>query len=109
MGSVLVAAALVVASAAGSAFAADGKALFLSHGCDKCHAVSTHDVTATAKSEKMRGPDLATVDLGGDAAWIVQLVTKQTLLDGKKHKGTFKGDEADLRTIAEWIKGLKSE
>jgi cytochrome c551/c552 len=108
MKSVLVA-ALVVACAAGSALAADGKALFLSHGCDKCHAVSTHDIAATAKSEKMRGPDLATVDITGDAAWIVQVVTKQTLLDGKKHKGTFKGDAADLRTIAEWIKGLKSE
>ena len=103
----LVVSILFVVLSSGYARAADGQALFVSYGCDKCHAVSTHGIKATAKSEKMRGPDLAEASPKHDAAWIVRLVTKEELVDGKKHKGSFKGSDEDLAAIAEWVAGLK--
>ena len=105
----LIATTLTLFISAGYAFADDGKDLFVSSGCNKCHSVSTQGIEATAKSEKMRGPDLAKAGGKHEAAWIVGLVTKQELLDGKKHKGKFKGSDADLQVIATWVASLKEE
>ncbi len=98
----------VIALLTTPAFSADdaGKDEFLAQGCNKCHSVSTQDIEATIKSEKMRGPDLATAE-DHEAAWIVQYVNKEVQLNDKDHKAPFKGTAEQLETVANWVASLK--
>lgn len=90
---------------AASAAEADGQKIFLADKCNMCHDVSTVGITATTKSEKMKGPDL--VNLGKDAEWIAKLLKKEVDINGKKHTKTFAGKPEELKTLAEWIAAQK--
>jgi cytochrome c551/c552 len=46
------------------ALAADGKAVFLDKKCNKCHTVSSASIE---KTSKLKGPDLTTEAIKGDA------------------------------------------
>jgi len=91
--------------ASGVASAADGKEIFLAQKCNMCHDVSSAQITATTKSEKMKGPNLT--GIGKDAAWITQYIKKEVDLNGKKHMKGFTGPDGDLSTLATWIAGQK--
>ncbi len=80
---------------------ADGKAIFLSQKCNMCHDVSSAGITATTKSEKMKGPDLK--NLKQDADWIGKFLKKEVDLNGQKHKKTFTGNQAELKTLVDWL------
>lgn len=84
-------------------FAADGKQAFLDGSCNRCHAVSAHDIEATAKSKSMRGPDLSSIGKDRDAAWINKYLNKEVDADGKRHRATFQGSDEDRMAIAEWL------
>jgi cytochrome c551/c552 len=92
----------VVANAAD----ADGKAVFMDQKCDMCHDVSTVGITATTKSEKIKGPDL--VNLKQDAEWMAQYLKKEVDLEGKKHSKAYKGDDAALNAMVSWMLAQKS-
>lgn len=87
---------------------ADGKQVFLDNNCNRCHAVSSHDIEATVKSERMRGPDLSDVGETRDPEWIAKFIAKEVELDGKTHRIPYKGSDEDLKAIAEWLASQKS-
>lgn len=84
-----------------------GKAAFLEAKCDRCHSIASADITATVKSEKMKGPDLDRIGTTRDAAWIQQFVKKEIKLEDKDHRTSWKGSDEDLGTITEWLASLK--
>ncbi|GAB4239456.1 MAG: hypothetical protein Kow00109_14240 [Acidobacteriota bacterium] len=96
--------AVAVAAQEGSG-GADGKAIFLAQKCNMCHDVSTVGITATTKSEKMKGPDLK--GIGKDVDWIMKYLKKEVDLDGKKHTKKFTGSDDELKVLAEWIAAQK--
>ncbi len=103
--SLLAAALLVVgafALAAPTAEGADGKEVFLAQKCNLCHAVSSAGIEATTKSEKLKGPDLSTVELP-DAATLAAYLKKEQEIDGKKHSKQFTGSDEELQALIAWL------
>jgi cytochrome c2 len=88
---------------------ADGKALFEANKCNMCHAVKAAGIEAKVKSEKMMGPDLGGVSSRHEADWIIQFVKKEVQLEGKDHKGAFKGSDDDLKAMITWLDGQTGE
>lgn len=98
--------ALVLVVAAASIAAADGKKAFLDNSCDRCHSVEAHDIEATVKSERMRGPDLSETGKTRDADWFAGYLAKDLDLEGKPHRAMYRGSDEDLRTISDWLASL---
>ncbi len=86
----------------------DGQEKFVEHKCNKCHAVSSAEIKATAKSEKMHGPDLSEVDEQRDADWVKSYVLKEVKLNEKNHKGKWEGPKKDLEAISLWVASIES-
>lgn len=84
-----------------------GKNLFLAQKCDMCHGVSGAGIAATTKSEKLKGPDLSAF-VPKDPAAFEAFLRLQGELAGKKHKKEFKGSEAELKAILDWLKEQKA-
>ena len=101
---VLVGFAAATFALASPAAAADGKEVFLAQKCDMCHSVSTAGITATTKSEKMKGPDLVGVVQAHDPAWVADVVRKKIEVNGKKHTKEFKGTDEELTALIDWLK-----
>ena len=89
--------------------AADGKQTFLDNNCNRCHAVSAHDIEATVKSASMKGPDLSKAGKDRDADWLEQFLAKEVDIGGKKHSSTYRGTDEDRRAIAEWLAEQRGE
>ena len=100
---------LLALAASTDSSADDGKQAFLDNNCNRCHAVSTHGIEATAKSESMRGPDLSTTGESRDAAWFESYLEKEVDVDGKKHRATYRGSDEERKVIAEWLAARKPE
>ncbi len=114
-----------------------GLTLFKKGGCNECHSISalnvqkeakkkadpaaqasaeakkeTTDPAASASTEakkKKDPPDLSGVGLEKDAKWISAFLNKEETLNGEKHEKRFKGTEADRRTLAMFLAGLKTK
>jgi cytochrome c peroxidase len=110
-----------------------GLTLFKKGGCNECHAISALGVQKEAKkksegaaqpaepaepaatdadSKKKKdkeAPDLSGAGLEHDAKWISAFLNKEETLNGEKHEKRFKGTEADRRTIAMFLAGLKTK
>jgi cytochrome c551/c552 len=82
------------------AFAADGKAVFLDKKCNKCHTVSSASI---AKTSKLKGPDLTTEPIKGDAKLLKGYLKKQEMINAKKHGTAFTGSDEDLDTVIAWV------
>jgi cytochrome c2 len=111
--SVLAAAALLPIAIPGAGPRADdakldGKAVFLEVKCNMCHAVSAASIEAKAKPE-MQGPDLTGVTERLEPAQIQAFVKKEAEHDGKKHKAPWKGTDAQLQAIVDWLGTCKTE
>lgn len=90
--------------------AGDGKALFISNKCNSCHTISAQGVQKIKSDEEETGkkpPDLSHVGKEKDAKWIKGYLMKTETLNGKKHKKAWKGSDADLTTLADWLATLK--
>lgn len=85
--------------------AKDGKQIFLDQKCNMCHGVSTAQITATTKSEKMKGPDL--VNVKEDAKTLTAYLKKTADLNGKKHAKEVKLSDPELNTLVTWILAQK--
>jgi len=85
--------------------AKDGKQIFLDQKCNMCHSVPTAGITATTKSEKMKGPDL--VNVKEDAKTLTAFLKRTADLDGKKHPKEVKLSDADLSALINWILAQK--
>ena len=96
----------MAATAAEEAAEPAGKAAFLLHKCNLCHAVPAAAVEAKTKSEKMRASDLGG-PIETDFETLAAFLRKEAPLDGEEHKQAFKGTDEELQTIVDWLAGLK--
>lgn len=93
------------AQAEGSGTAGGGQAVFMAQKCNMCHDVSTVGITATAKSEKVKGGDI--VNLGENAEFWAKYLKKEVEYEGKKHSKGYTGTDADLKVLTEWMMAQK--
>ncbi len=96
-------AAVLILAGAASGLAADGKELFVSQKCGLCHTIAAAGITATTKSEKMKGPQLDGVVAEKGVEWTLKFLHKEVELDGKKHGKEIKLSDADLKTLIDWL------
>jgi cytochrome c5 len=85
--------------------AKDGKQLFMDQKCNMCHSVPPAGITATTKSEKMKGPDL--VNVKQDAKTLTAFLKKTADIGGKKHPKEVKLSDQELNTLVTWILAQK--
>ncbi len=111
---VLMAATLTVLAAAPARVLAagetgpPGKEIFLAQKCSLCHSVGSQGIEAQTKSEKIKGPDLSNVGGSHLAPWITQWLKKEVAnTDGKKHPKEWKGTDAELQQLVDWLASLK--
>jgi mono/diheme cytochrome c family protein len=97
--------AVVIALAtASSVLAADGKEIFVAQKCSLCHTIAAAGITATTKSEKMKGPALDGVVAEKGVEWTLKFLHKEVELEGKKHgKDISKLSDADLKVLVDWL------
>lgn len=80
----------------------DGKQIFLAQKCNLCHSVSPAGITATTKSEKMKGPDLAG-ESKRDAKLLNGYLRKTADINGKKHVKHFTGSDEEIGALIAWL------
>jgi cytochrome c551/c552 len=83
----------------------DGKKLFVDKKCTACHSVSSQDIT----TKKKDASDLSNAGALGDAEFFAKYLAKKEKIDGKEHKAPWKGTDAELKTISEWLAGLETK
>ena len=94
-----------MACIAASLFAQDGKALFEEKKCARCHSVDSQNIAYTGKKE---AHDLSkTGESGLDKAAMIAYLKKETEHNGKTHKLKFKGEDAELDKLVDWLLTLK--
>jgi len=92
-----------------------GQQVFVAHECQMCHTVYSAGIgeppakDAKKEDEETEGPpDLSLAGTGRTAEWISLFLQKKEALNEKKHMLTFKGDDEELATLANWILTLKA-
>jgi mono/diheme cytochrome c family protein len=83
----------------------DGKKIFVDKKCGTCHSVTSQDLT----SKKKDASDLSDAGEKGNAEFMAKYLTKKEKIDGKEHKAAWKGTDEELKTLSEWLAGLKPE
>jgi mono/diheme cytochrome c family protein len=92
-----------VAAAAEGPKVLDGKQIFLAQKCSLCHDVSSSDIKATTKSEKMKGPDLTGAASKRDARLLNDYLRKKAEINGKKHGKEFTGSDEEIGALIAWL------
>ncbi len=82
-----------------------GRAAFLDHRCNVCHAVEAAGIEAKAKEP---GPDLTGYSTE-DLAALGRYLRKEEARDGEDHTKTFKGTDEELAVIVDWLASLAAE
>lgn len=80
----------------------DGKQIFLAQKCNLCHSVPPAGITATTKSEKMKGPDLTGL-AKRDAKLLNGYLRKTADINDKKHIKQFTGSDEELGAMIAWL------
>ena len=83
----------------------DGKQIFFDSKCNTCHTVTSNKIT----SKKDDAIDLSNAGSIGDAQLISNYLLKEAKINDKDHKVIFKGSEAELNTLSDWLSSLKTE
>lgn len=84
----------------------DGKAVFTEQKCDMCHSVTSKEVPSKKKSGAI---DLSNSGADGNEEFWGKYLKKENDIKGKKHPAAFKGNDADLLILSQWLASLKSE
>ncbi len=100
------AAAAMLFSTAVFAEQADGKKVFMDQKCNMCHSVSSAQIEATIKAEKMRGPDLAGVVKADNQSEMKDFLMQKTQIDGKKHPKKITSED-ELNALVSWLQMQK--
>lgn len=91
----------------------DGKTIFTDNKCQSCHTITALGVERkkSADDEKTEKdpPDLSGVGLERNAAWMAKYLLKKESIKDEKHLKKFKGSEADLAVLAQWLETLKTK
>ena len=88
-----------------------GKELLLKYKCVNCHSVKCAGLEKKAdpteeKSDKTP-PDLSSVGVSRTKEWITKYMLKKEMIKNVKHLKRFKGTEAELSQLADWLVTLK--
>ncbi|MDH3268760.1 MAG: c-type cytochrome [Ignavibacteria bacterium] len=83
----------------------DGKQIFIESKCNNCHTVTSNEIT----SKKDDATDLSNSGSVGDAEVIKTYLLKESQINDKNHKVKFKGSEAELNALSDWLVSLKIE
>lgn len=88
----------------------DGKSIFKTNKCDKCHTIESQSIAlnGTPPPGKLP-PDLSGVGLKHKAGWIKDWLLKEEELNGKKHLKKWTGSDDDLTTISTWLAAQKKK
>ena len=104
----MLAAATIGAASLTYTGAQDGKSIFVQNKCSNCHSITSQGIERSGKPEGDEKPsDLSTVGKKHNADWISKWLMKEETLDGKKHMKKFKGPDADLKILSDWLASLK--
>jgi CxxC motif-containing protein (DUF1111 family) len=83
----------------------DGKQIFIDSKCNNCHTVTSMEIT----SKKDDATDLSNASSIGDATLIKSYLLKEAKINDQDHKLKFKGSEAELNALINWLLTLKTE
>jgi hypothetical protein len=83
-----------------------GKLVFVDNKCTNCHTVKSANLTE--KKGSANAPDLSNVGSTLNAVDIMQFITKDKEINGKKHPIAFKGEKMDLYALSLWLESLKT-
>jgi len=98
-----------------------GKEIFTQYRCMACHSVKAQAIekkavveeeeapAAGAAAAKKKPPDLSGVGVERDAAWMTKWLLKQEKIDGLFHKKKFRGTDAELKSLTDWLATLKTD
>jgi cytochrome c551/c552 len=86
---------------ANSTEAKDGKTIFEEAKCATCHSIDSQGVETRKKTPKT--VDLSKLHGDHDAAFWMGYLKKDENLNDKKHPIAFKGDDADLEIMINWL------
>ncbi|MGB9702449.1 MAG: c-type cytochrome [Candidatus Kapaibacteriota bacterium] len=104
--SVVVLGSLTFAFTAGEAVT--GKDIFLNNKCNQCHSISSQGIESKVPGGKY--PDLSDVgNMKLEKEFLKKFLMKEESIDSKKHAIKFKGDDAELTTLVEWLQTLKKQ
>jgi len=85
--------------------AGDGKDMFVEKRCTRCHSIESQGVEYTGSKE---AHDLSEAGKAGlDKAAMKTYLMKESEHNGKKHKLKFKGEDAELEALVDWLLTLK--
>ena len=87
----------------------DGRAVYEAESCNLCHGVPTVGIAATARSERLKGPDLVNLSDHYEAEWLAKYVKKETDKEGRSHTRPFKGSDEELQALVDWLLEQKAE
>ena len=97
---------IVAAVFGGFALAEEAKDLFVSEKCVKCHSIDSQGIESTNKNPD-KVTDLSDAGNKVDKDALKPYLKKEAEMNGNKHKLKFKGDEATLDTLVNWLVTLK--
>jgi cytochrome c5 len=81
----------------------DGKKVFVDNKCSMCHTVTS----AGIESKKSDAVDLSKVGKDRTVEFLTKYLKKETKLNDKDHKASFKGSDEDLTILVQWLSTLK--
>ncbi len=84
-----------------------GSDLFVAKKCVKCHTVDSHQIKTTSKKDPSEISDLSKAGMEFHKTNLTAYIKKETMRNDKKHKFKFKGEEAELESLVEWVLTLK--
>lgn len=93
------------AFALGSNNDGDGKKIFIDNKCNMCHTVTSQGI----ESKKSDAVDLSEVGKDKTTEFLNKYLKKETKLNDKDHKASFKGNDQDLKILVDWLLTLKTE
>jgi mono/diheme cytochrome c family protein len=102
--------AVVVLHAAQGSKVLDGKQIFLDQKCNMCHGVSSAEIEATTKSERMKGPDLTGLLAERDAKELASILRKNAnMKSGKPHPKAFTGSDEEMGAMLAWLQSQEKK
>jgi cytochrome c5 len=81
----------------------DGKKVFIDNKCNMCHTVTS----AGIESKKSDATDLSKVGKDRTVEFLTKYLKKETKLNDKDHKASYKGTDEDLTKLVQWLSTLK--
>jgi mono/diheme cytochrome c family protein len=87
---------------------ADGSPVFLQYKCNSCHTIEAKGIKKAVETPgaASKPPDLSGVGAVRKAEWMSAFLLKEEKLDGKLHIKKFRGTDAELKQLVDWLATL---